>query len=345
MLTLKEVAREAGVAPSSVSDILRQRSDPGARYTPATRRRVMEIAKRRGYRANMVAQSMVRGTTHSIGMIVPLGASVSETGTVRILAVVNEIQNAGYQIMIASKETGNSQQEQNLIENMLARRVDGLIIFNDVYCDPAYYESLRARNFPFVLMAPISRPAQITSVYFNSMHGMYQATRHLIELGHRHIVYAVDPETFLMSNHRAESFRQALQEAGLPIRRSLAIDPALPMREAIQIFTKDVLRETPRPTAIMYVNDTAAFIGLHTLLEMGLRVPEDISVVGFDDLPLAQLTWPELTTVRQSSEMYAREAVRLLLAQMRDPQNSEPQNVFLNAKFVARGSSGPAPGR
>ena len=339
MITLKEVAREAGLQVSTVSEILRD----SPRYNSATRAQVKEIAQRLGYRANVIAQSMVRGRTHSVGIVSPMAEERMTAAPERFHVLSHALQEAGYQILTSYRKPGDWEHERNLIEGLRARRVDGLILFNDSFCDPTYYDALVARQVPLVLWAPTSPPTQAATVFFDSRQGMYDATRHLLDLGHRHIVYATSKASFTVPGHRIESFHRALNEAGVPIRKDYLPAPEPSSREAVQAFTRQVLREKPRPTAIMYQNDETALVGLHAILAMGLRVPEDVSVVGFDDVLMAQLTWPELTTVRQSSQALAHATFDLLMDQIQNPKRQEQPHLFLKTELIVRGSTGPVP--
>ena len=186
-------------------------------------------------------------------------------------------------------------------------------------------------------------PKDPSAILIDTIEGMYDATRYLIGLGHRRIAYAVGADAFQVPFHRLQGFQRALQEAGIVENREWLLSDAVCSKETVDAFTKRVLQNKVRPTAIMYLNDEMAFVGLHAIHSMGLRVPQDVSVVGFNDSPLAQLTWPELTTVHQPLDELAKLVIQILKDQIGGKPVELGEYRMLKAQLIVRNSTAPAP--
>jgi LacI family transcriptional regulator len=342
MVTLKEVAQEAGLSVGTVSQLL-HKSDP--RYSPDTRNRVAGIAQRLGYRPNHVARSMVRGRTHCVGVV---GHMLdSHIGMTRVDAMGSELQGRSYQMFLAGRKVDVEFVEQRrIIEDLIARRVDGLIIFIEPNADTTYYHELGARKIPFVLVGILSDPEELPVVSVDVEDGMYEATRHLLDLGHRNIAAAFGQYIMSYPNlGRPPGFRGAMEELGLSVSLGRIMSEQYATLEATHEFTRSQMTQPFRPTAIVYSNDEMALAGISALRELGLDVPRDVSVVGYDDLPVARYTWPPLTTVRQPNEELSKAVVELLMEHIHNGTSRRGSRVVLKPKLVIRGSTAPVRGR
>jgi len=339
MVTLKEVAREARLSVGTVSQLL-HRSDP--RYSLSTRNRVADIAQRLGYRPNHVARSMVRGRTQCVGVV---GHMLdSHVGMARVGAMGSELQARGYQMFLAGRKVDVAFVEQRrIIEDLIARRVDGLIIFIEPDADSTYYHELRTRKIPFVLVGILSNPGALPVVNVDVEGGMYEATCHLLDLGHRDIAAAFGRYTMSYPNlGRLPGFRRAMEERGLSISAGRLMSEQTTSFEAAYEFTTSQMAQPSPPTAIVYTNDEMALAGIAALQDLGLQVPEDVSVVGYDDLPMARYIRPALTTVRQPRSDVGRIAVELLMNQIRGNDAGTTNHVVLAPELIVRRSTGPA---
>ncbi|MDD5706122.1 MAG: LacI family DNA-binding transcriptional regulator [Kiritimatiellae bacterium] len=338
MVTLRDVAREAGVSLPTVSHVLNCRD---TRYSPATCVRVRETARRMGYHRNEVARAMVRGRTGIIGVLGFVSSKIY--GGEQLANLAGTLKQAGWRMHLALRDAGDIQAEEDYINDLVSQQVEGLMISADPLRSPAHYHALRrASDIPIVLMgSPYERP----EVWIDSPSAMRAATQHLLDLGHRRIVYAVGEDiSRKYPLHRVSGFLRAMQDAGAPLQQDWLPGEICDFREHVQAFTRKVLRATPRPTALMYTNDEMALVGLHTILSMGLRVPRDVSIMGFDDLPLSQLTWPELTTVRQPFPEMHRLTLQFLLDRIEKGKRARTASRILKAELIVRQSTGPAPG-
>ncbi len=337
MVTLKDVAREAGLSFATVSHVL-HRHDP--RYSALTRRRVQRVAQRMGYRADAVARSMVQGKTYCIGVV---GYSLSgQMSMERVESIVIRAQELGYQTFLAGRnEEGDMDLEKQLIEELLAHRVDGLIILIQSECDTTYYESLQRRKIPFVLQGHLTRPNALPVVSVDAEHGYYELTRHLLDLGHRDIAVPLGWYTARAPHNRLAGVQRALRERGLCLPQGRVLKDKLMSFETAYEFTREQMRQPSPPTAILYNNDEMALSGLRALREMGLDVPRDVSVAGYDDLPIAAHTWPPLTTARQPRAELGDATLQLLMEQLNGHPSSTENHRILKPKLIVRQSTGP----
>ncbi|MCC6580587.1 MAG: LacI family DNA-binding transcriptional regulator [Phycisphaeraceae bacterium] len=338
MVTLKQIAEELHLGVSTVSRVLHS-DDP--RYNAETRQRVRDAARRLGYLPNHVARSMVRGKTFTIGVIGYTSPDMAAGQ--RMHAMASAIDAAGYKMLYVSRTAGDMDTERRLIDDLMARQVDGLLIGTDVYCAIDAYEALSARRVPMVLTGHLRELSKFTLVRMNSESGMYDLTRHLLDLGHRRIAYVVGSEVHFYRVHRISGFRKAMAEVGAEIQPQWIMDQMPGRTGEAALFTRTVLQASPRPTAILYNNDELAFAGMQEIMRLGLRIPQDVSVAGFNDVQLAQLTWPPLTTVRQPSDEFASKCVELLVEQIDAGHALPARQVLVPTQLIARQSTGPVP--
>lgn len=339
MVTLKDIARQVGVTVGTVSDVLRT-DDP--RYNPATRKKIHQAAERQGYRPNRLAQAMVRGRSHMLGLVgYHLGILVTMQ---KVDAIVLEAQKHGYELLLTGRrEQADPAAEREFIENLLARQVDGLIILNEPECDLSYYQQLQQRRVPMVLVGNHAQPGNLPLVSVDSAAGVHAATRHLLALGHREFALVLGAYTANLPHNRLAGCTRALRERGLVLRPERVLRQGLMHFRAAYTFTRRLLRSPSRPTAIIYNNDEAAQAGMLALREMGLEIPRDASVIGYDDIPAAAYLCPPLTTVRQPREELAHAVMRLLLRQVEGDGLGGNGHVRLIPKLIVRRSTGPAP--
>ena len=336
LVTLENVAAEAGVSRTSVAHVL-NRND--LRYSAATRTRIQDVAKRLGYRRNELARSLSVGKTHCIGFV---GHSLRTVLTMaKVDAIATLAQEMGYHLFLAgANEDGDRDLEKKLIENLLARGVDGLIVSIVPECDLSYYRELQKREISLVLSGYHSDPGDLSLVSLDIEGGIYEATKHLLDLGHRDIALALGIFSVATPHNRLDGVKRALQEQGLELAPGRVMDDRPSHVECAREFTREQLSRSPRPTAILYNNDELALAGMRTIREMGLDIPRDVSVVGVDDLPLAENTWPPLTTVRQPRGELGRAVLDQLMNKIRGDGLHGKAQVLLPTELIVRQSTG-----
>ncbi|GGZ39753.1 LacI family DNA-binding transcriptional regulator [Streptomyces bluensis] len=295
-LTLAQIAKRAGVSVATVSKVVNGRAD----VAPATRSLIEDIIRRHGYRRQKA--------TGPAALLELVFHEVRGPYPTEILRGVQRVAVEHQLAVVVSELRGRHTPEQGWVAGVLARRPTGVI---SVFSGPSdeQAEQLRARGIPFALVDPTGYPDHnVPSVSASNWSGGLSATRHLLELGHRRIAVITGPEHALAGRARLDGYRTALDMAGI------AIDPTLVRVGDFQILdglkhTRDLLRLPEPPTAVFAGNDGQALGVYRAAVEAGVRVPEDLSVVGFDDLFPSQWLTPPLTTVRQPlAEMAATAA-------------------------------------
>lgn len=330
--TIEDVARRAGVSRQTVSRVINAKGEIRA----VTQARVQAVIEELGYRPNAVAQSMVAGHTRTLGCISP---NFGDYTFARIIeAAQEETRRHGY-FILAGTASGEPDVEP-LLEEMLRRQVDGLLVLNP-HADGRhqYLTPLIERGMALVYVGNSAYGAPISSVRCDDREGGWQATRCLIDYGNTTLATILGPANEECVRDRLEGYRQALVEAGL------AYDPALIMNgdwSATSGYqTTRRLIESGRPfTGIFAQNDQMAVGAIRALRESGRRVPGDVSVIGFDDIPLASYFDPPLTTLRQPLEELGSLAARLLVEMVLDPARP-PAQVLIPARLIERASCGP----
>ena len=328
--TLHSVAAAAGVSKSTVSRVLDERLPQSDNETA---RRVRRIAADLGYIRDMSAASLRRGKTMAVGVIVP-----RLTDTVMAMlyeAIAKACARIGRVALVA---TTDDREGADLVaaESLLQRGVDGLILATARDNDPLP-SSLAARGVPYVL-ALRTDGSSLSSVGDDQLGG-YLATRHLLDLGHRRVGIIAGPSYASSSRGRVAGYRQAMAEAGLAVDEALVVESSFGIDSGAEAAAK-LMALSPRPTAIFAVNDNTAIGALSLLTNMNLAVPGDVSVVGYNDIPIVSRLPVPLTTVRVPFEQIAAAALDLLA----DGAAHERETIKVAAPtLIPRKSTGPAP--
>lgn len=323
--TLKAIAEQAGVSVSTVSRALSGRG----RVNAATRERILRIAEELGYAPDMAARSLVLRRTENIGFLIHAIQSLSpHTFYGEILtAVERELRRHRYYLHFATVE------DESLPPLIKENRVDGLLL---VGCDlpPSLIQSLKDRRIPMVLID--NHLPAIDSVFTDNVGGAFQATAHLIRLGHRRIAFVAETLDNLSFRERLEGYRRALEAHGLPFDPEWVAEGG---RVEGGFAAMARLLERARPTAVFAANDPTAASAMRAIRAHGLRIPEDIAVVGFDDDPLAVHTDPPLTTMRVFRPKMAALAVARLLDLMKNP-DQPTLHIRIETQLIVRQSCG-----
>jgi LacI family transcriptional regulator len=285
-VTLHDVAAAAGVSKSTVSRILDERLP---RSEGETAKRVREVAIKLGYVRDGSAASLRRGKTMTIGMIVP-----RLTDTVMAMlyeALARACARSGRFAIVATTED-ESQADRAAAQTLLQRGVDGLVISTARTGDD-FPEQLTARGVPFVLA--LRTDGHSLSSISDDRLGGYLASRHLLDLGHRRIGLIAGPSYASSSRGRVEGYRRAMAEAGVDVDPALIVESSFGIDSGAEA-AEALMRLSPPPTALFAVNDNTAIGALSTLGRLGLAVPEDVSLVGYNDIPIVSRLPTPLTS-------------------------------------------------
>lgn len=331
-LNIQQVASLAGVSRSTVSRVLNNR--PGVKA--AVRERVLHVIAEQNYAPQAAARSLARTHTDSIGILVPR-PSVSLFDPFIATLIQSLFESAaqhGYFAMLAML---TADRETGFYERILrGRHFDGVIMFSSDIDDPILPLLIRDGN-PLVLIGRHPYFDNVTSVDAENREGARDAVVHLVERGHRRIGLINGQLEMEAAQARRDGYKQALLEHGMPIESELMVEGFYSQIAAYEAMQRllDLVRP---PTAVFAASDSMALGALNAARDRGVRVPEDVAIVGFDDLPLAAYATPSLTTMRQPLDEMSRQAVRLVIEQIRG--HDVPRSVRFPARLVVRESSG-----
>ncbi|HEY6963484.1 MAG TPA: LacI family DNA-binding transcriptional regulator [Gaiellaceae bacterium] len=332
-MTIRDVAELAGVSIATVSRVVNDRPD----VSPETRRVVMRVMREHGFAMNRSARGLARGRTGLVGFTVPL---LSEPYFTDILAGAADALSMTDQRLVICPTHHQHAREVSLLERLMGGTTDGAIV---VLPEETNAELLRLQDlgYPFVVCDPREPPIDgIPTVCAAHADGARAAVGHLLALGHRRIAMIIGSPGWVASEERLEGYRVALATAGIAFDEQLVAGGSY----AIQVgrrATAQLLSLAEPPTAIFASNDNLAFGAIRAIVDRGLRVPDDVSIVGFDDTEHASCFLPSLTTVRQPLAELGRTAVSLL-NRILDGQRIEALRVELATRLVVRASTGPA---
>ena len=303
-VTMQDVAKAAGVSLSTVSRILDERLPPSRSKSAE---RVRQVALELGYRRDIVASSLRRGGTGTIGVLVP---RLSDTVMAMLYeAISRAAQRVGYFTVVATSGD-DPQEEQHAAESLLDRRVDGLILATS-RLDDELPSQLRQRGIAHSLV--LRTDGVSLSSLGDDEQGGYLATRHLIDLGHERIGLVAGPEFTSSARDRQKGYRRALAEAGLAVREEWICESGFGI-ESGEEAGRRLLSHTARPSAIFAVNDNLAIGVMAAAHRLGLTIARDLSLVGYNDIPLVSRLPVPLTSVRVPFDYIAQQAVELLLS-------------------------------
>lgn len=325
-MTIRDVARLAGVSPATVSRVLSGSNHP---VREDTRRRVLEAAQRLAYYPNRLARSLLRRETAVVGLLVP---DVSNPYYAAVLRGIEDVAHQhGLAVILCNTDRDPAKQRQYL-RTLLEHRVDGVVAAGGTLT----VEDLRMVDGRVPVVAVGRHPARVPSVRVNNVEAARQACRHLLELGHVRVACLAGPASSLTARDRVRGYLAALREAGIqPDERWLVWSEFT--AEGGYRATRELLARC-RVSAVVASNDQMALGALRALWEEGLQVPEDVSVVGFDDTPAAAVSVPALTTVAVPTYEMGRRTLELLLAVR---AGRRAANVVLPTELRVRESTAP----
>lgn len=318
MATIKDVAKLAGVALSTASYAMSGDSKVSAK----TREKVLQAAKQLNYQKNGFAMDLKRSRTNTIALIL---TDLSGPFYSELIRSIQDVTLSNNFDLIACSSMGG--RDSTAVRFMLEKRVDGAIVLAHNITD----EILRAaagERFPIVVMDRVISGEGLVNVLVDGEHGGYSATRHLIDKGHRSIAYISGPANSYDNTLRYQGYQRAMQEAGLEEKTKWKLSGNF-VREGGYKATKMMLMQGEMPSAVFYGNDEMAVGGMKALEEAGISVPDDLSVIGFDDIQLSEYVQPSLTTIRQPMYESGSLAGHLLFQKL----NGDPVNDFYKLKI------------
>ena len=333
MVTIRGVASSANVSTKTVSRVLN--NEPGV--SEATRRRVQAAIERLHYVPNESARHLKSGRSETFALILPRVESPYASKLLSFLLA--EAADRRYAILVLEDKLTSPGGLAFIQHALLYRRVDGVLIAPPGGDDPALLNFITHHHLPVVLISPRHPTEHQTVVEVTDYDGAVSATHHLIGLGHRRIAHLMSLKTERVTNERLRGYLAALEEAGLLPDHTLIGQGDNSVASGLS-EARRLLDRTDPPTAFFAANDEMAVGVMIAAWQRGLRVPQDVSVVGFDDAPIAQQVFPALTTVAQPISSIAQVAVEALIALIHDPLM--PANQFkVSTRLIVRQSCAP----
>lgn len=328
-IRLEDVAQKAGVSMKTVSRVVN--GEPNVRAS--TQEKVLEAIKAMNYRPNASARSLAGNRSYLIGL---LYGNVSP-------AYLFEVQNgalkagnmAHYGLVLHPCETAEDDVPEDVRGFLKQSRVDGLILTPPISDNVRLLHQLDGENIPYVRLSPMDSDVGST-VSIDEKQAAGAMMQHLLDLGHKRIGFIKGPMAHGASRWRYESYKSSLEDAGIRFDPALVTDGDFSFDSGKAAAEKLFAGENP-PTAIFACNDNMAAGVIHAAFEKGMKIPDDLSVAGFDDVPLARQLWPSLTTIHQPMRGMGHMAMQQLLMMIRGEDN--PEQSILNYQLIVRAST------
>lgn len=322
-VTIKDVARAAGVSPSTVSRVISNHP----RISKATAEKVRRIMDELGYHPNLAAKSLVSKTTYTLGVFLPRPAEelfLNLFFAEFIRGIVTRASKSGYDILMTS--CPSEQDEISALNRLMSgKRVDGIILLTSRRNDPVV-QYLNEQQFPFILIGRSEEYPDVLSVDNDNVQASYDATMHLIKRGHTRIGFISGPPHLILSHDRKKGYEQAMREAGLEIREDWIIEEEF-LQESGYRAMSILMSLSERPSALVVVDDIVAFGILRGLHELGYQVPQDMSLISFNNTALTELSSPPISSVDISIYQLGYLASQNLIHTIQGSYTGEPRTI------------------
>jgi DNA-binding LacI/PurR family transcriptional regulator len=332
--TIKDIAKVLRISASTVSRALSDHPD----ISRETKEKVQALARDLDYHPNTIAKSLQQKQSRVIGVVVP---QVKHYFFASIMSGITDVAyNAGYTIMICQSNE-NAEREAGNIDVLMSHRVAGLLIsVSSSTSGCENFEKVKRRGIPLVFFDRVCTEVDACSVVVDDHDGAFNATEYLIAKGYRRIGHIGGPESLSISRLRFEGYKDALVKHGYPVNPEWIVHGGMNEEDGMESLSRLLGRAEVHPDAIFCTNDPVAMGALVRLKEKGIRIPEDIAVVGFTDNPMAEMIEPPLTTVRQPAYEIGKTATELLLDQIRNKSHrNQSVHKVLKTELIIRKSA------
>jgi LacI family transcriptional regulator len=327
--TIKDIASKAKVSAVTVSRAMNNKPDINA----GTKERILKIARQLRYTPNSLAKSMVTRKTHTVGLIMPNSKDPFYAEVIH--GICQKLSEHGYSTVLCNSED-DADKELTLLRLLREKRVDGILLY-PVQRDERYIQELKNSYVPYVLLNRHTKALKCDYVMNDNVSGATQAMNHLIERGHKKITYVCARPDASSAQERILGCKMALRQNGLP-PSALTIEYCEETIESCHKLVKElVARDNLR--AIFVWDDRLALGALTAIQEQGLRIPEDIALIGYDGIEISAHLFPPLTTVLQPSLQIGETAAQILLERLGNQEKGSPKHVVLKPQLVIRGTT------
>lgn len=334
-VTIYDLARQLNISIATVSRALKD--DPVV--SKKTRKRIADLAEEMGYRSNNFARNLRTQRTDTIGVIVPrLNSYFMST----VIAGIENIANSEGFNLIISQSSESAQKEMNSAKTMFNNRVDGLLVSLAYDTDSlSHFKPFIRKNIPLVFFDRVEDHANCLSILINNKKAAYEATTHLISRGRKRIIYITATPRRNLYFHRLQGYKEALADQKIPFKEAYVLMSNL-SQEAGAASANLILQMDPLPDAVFVANDNCAVGCMVALKQSGIRIPEDIAFVGFNNDPVSTVVEPNLTTINYPGYEMGQVAARNLIHHLNGHSSITATNrIILRSELIIRESSGP----
>lgn len=331
-VTIKEVAKLAGVSPSTVSRVISDSS----RISDETKKQVRDIMKELGYHPNAIARSLVSRSTNTLGIVMPQSTERAFLNPFfpQVLSGISVAAHENNYCMLVSTGTTEEEQLSSITNIVMGGRVDGVIIMYSSV-DNDILEAVKSLKVPVLIIGKPIEPKGVLYVDNDNVDASYKVTQKLIERGHRNIALITGPLKMMVSLDRLDGYRNALISNGFQLDKNYIRESEF-TKEAGYVAMKDLLQKNDKITGLVITDDVMAFGAIDAIKEHGLRIPEDIEIISFNNIPLSEFCNPSLTSVDISATTLGYESAKLMI----DKINGKEENnkVIVSTKIIYRDS-------
>jgi LacI family transcriptional regulator len=336
-VTIKDIARELGISPSTVSRALKDHPD----ISPETKKAVNELAEKLNYQPNIVALNLRQSKTNTLGVIIP--EIVHFFFSTVISGIEDVAYSAGYNVIL-TQSNESSQREMTDMKALFNSRVDGMLLsLSRETTNFDHIESMMAKGVPMVFFDRVYDHPNTSKVIVDDLSGAKEATLHLIEQGCKRIAHIEGSLNLEITKQRLEGYLEALKEKNIPVDKDLIISCPDPSIEGGKSAAEKILAMSNVPDGIFATNDPVAMGAMQAIRAKGLKIPQDIAVVGFSNWLFSSMTDPPLSSVDQPGFEMGQEATKLLIRQIetksKEDIDPKPETKILKTKLVVRESS------
>ena len=330
-ITIKDIAKELGISPSTVSKALKGHRD----ISSSTKQSVKELAEKWNYKPDQVALSLKSGLSKTIGVIVP--EIVHYFFSTVISGIEDLAYDSEYHVMFCQSSELYAR-EVKAVQTLLSSRVDGILVsISKTTDDFDHFRKIQANNIPLVFFDRICDEIDTDRVVVDDEPGAYEAVNHLIEIGCKNIIHLSGPPNLLIGKNRKAGYLRALRKHNMPLDENNII--RCDSREDAMSIVPELLNRTVKPDGIFAVNDLTAAASMKVIQDMGYKVPADIAIVGFTSGLISDITNPTLTSVEQHGYLVGKEAVRLLIDRLEKNYDLPFQTKIIKTELVIKEST------
>ncbi len=332
-ITLKDIARELSLSPSTVSRALRNHPD----ISDTTKEKVSQTAKRLDYYPDTLAQGLKSRNTNTIGIIVP---EIRHDFFSSAISGIEEVAySSGFAIMVC-QSSENYEREVINLRTLVSNQIAGLLVsLSQTTFDISHFDILKKRNIPVVFFDRTHKDITDSQVIVDDYDGAVKMVNFLLDKGYKKIAHIAGPEHISISAERLRGYKDALQGRGIKIDDNFIIKSGFREEDGVKAI-EQILKLKNRPDAIFAVNDPVA-IGVFSVLKREkIKIPEEMALVGFCNNPISALIEPAITTIQQPAHLIGKAAAKLLIDRITDPDNhSEPVKMVLKTEIIVRNSA------